>query len=76
MLLIPTVNPRAKFDDEKLTVAIQEDVQLRMTLHEAINLAQSIMREVKPAIQASRYVEPKECAIIAFPTHATRRAHA
>ena len=76
MLLIPTVAPKANFANEHITVAIQEDVQLRMSLHDSINLAQSVMREARDAIQTSRFVEPEECAIIAFPFQAARRAQA
>ena len=73
MLLIPTTTPNAKFANEQITVAIQDDIQLRMTLHEAVRFAQSIMTEAKNAIHASRFVEPELCEVIPFPSKLARR---
>ena len=74
MQIIPTIKPVAKMQGEDIVIPVQEDVAIRLTLHEAMALAQSVMGQARDAIQASRYIEPTEAQIIAFPVHAARRA--
>ena len=74
MQIIPTHAPNAKLHGENIIVRIQDDVDIRMTLHEAMAFAQGIMARAREAIEESRYIEPDEAQIIAFPVHAARRA--
>lgn len=70
MQLIPTVVTLARFDGEHVIIPIQEDVQLRLSVHEAMSLGQSAIRASRGAIDRSR----SQAEIIAFPHRAAGRA--
>ncbi|MBY6015126.1 hypothetical protein KUV75_09470 [Qipengyuania gaetbuli] len=74
MQIIPTLKPIANMHGEDIIVPIQEDVSICLTLHEATALFMSVSHLVREALEASRYIEPTEAQIIAFPTRTARRA--
>lgn len=74
MQIIPTIAPNAKMHGEDIVVRVQDDIDIRMTLHEALSFSMSIQKVAREALQASRYIEPTEAQIIAFPTRTARRA--
>ena len=74
MQIIPTIKPVAKMHGEDIVIPVQEDVTIRLSLNEAMSLAQSTMRQVREALETARFVKADEAQIIAFPVHAARRA--
>lgn len=74
MQIIPTHTPNAKIYGEDIIVRVQDDLDIRMSLHEAMAFASSVMRQTNIAIERSRHVQPDEAVIIAFPSHMARRA--
>lgn len=74
MQIIPTIAPNAKMHGEDVVIRVQDDIDIRMSLHEALSFSMSVQKVAREALQASRYIEPIEAQIIAFPTRAAGRA--
>ncbi len=71
MQLTLTTSPVATRDGEHIIIPVQDDVALRLTVHEAMRLGQSACREASKAVIEARYIEPTECEIVAFPARRT-----
>ncbi|MEM1051148.1 MAG: hypothetical protein AAGI28_03550 [Pseudomonadota bacterium] len=74
MQIIPTKKLRAKRDGETISVELQKDVSLTLTLEEAIYLFQIVRNQAFKALEETTSREPEDAQVIAFPVHATRRA--
>lgn len=74
MQILPTQTPNAKMHGEDIVVRIQDDIEIRMTLHEALAFTIEVQRCAGAALEASRHIQPDPCQIIAFPSLKGRSA--
>ena len=74
MILTPTVPTVASFGGDRITLDIQEGVQLSLTVHEAMLISRALAGEATTAMQTARFVEPEPCQVIAFPAAKVRKA--
>lgn len=74
MQITPTTAFAATRDDQHIIIDIQKDVQLRLTVHEAMHLGRTATRAAAQAMDAARFIKPDKCEVIALPSNRTRRA--
>ena len=74
MQITPTTAFAATRDDQHIIIEVQKDVQLRLTVHEAMHLGRSASRAAALAMEEARHIEPQECEVIAFTRRAAGRA--
>lgn len=73
MLYTVTAPPVATFEGDRIICNVQDDVQISMTVHEAMRLARSLQGVATIAITNAAIEEPA-CEVIAFPAAKVRKA--
>lgn len=73
MLYTVTTSPLATFENDRIICNVQDDVQISMTVHEAVRLMYSLKSEALKAI-TNAAIEAPACEVIAFPAAKVRKA--
>ena len=74
MQIVPTKDPSAKRDGDTITVELQKDVSLSLTLNQALRLYHTVKWQAVLMLDETAKHEPEDAQVITFPVHATRRA--
>lgn len=74
MQIIPTQDPTANRDTDKIVIGLGDNTSLALTLNQALHLHHRTRRVVHAMLAEVSQIEPPEAEVIKFPVHATRRA--